>query len=229
VDGLAPRRPADDSVANDSEERDMTETIWPTIHDDRRQLADDLDRLSDAEWATPSLCGEWTVHDVLAHLLSAEKMTPPKFFANFAAAGFKFDRFAAKQVAVEGAGGPAATLAAFRANAGRTTAPPGPKDTWLGEAFVHSEDIRRPLGIPHDYPLPFVTRTIAFYARSNAIIGGRDRVAGLTLKATDTDFTVGSGPVVEGPAISLLLAASGRKSALAELSGPGVETLRERP
>ncbi len=48
------------------------------------------------------------------------------------------------------------------------------------------------------------------------------------LTATDADLSVGSGPVIEGPAISLLLAAAGRKSALTELSGPGVKTLGER-
>jgi uncharacterized protein (TIGR03083 family) len=206
-----------------------SEDIWPTIHAERASLADEVSSLTDAQWATQSLCSEWNVHQVLAHLLSAAKMTPPRFLARFAAAGFNFDRFAARQVAVEGAGGPAATLTAFRAATPRTTAPPGPKETWLGEAFVHGEDIRRPLGIAHDYPLAQVTRAIAFYARSNAIIGGRNRVAGLTLKATDTGFSVGSGPLVEGPAISLLLAASGRRSALAELSGPGVEVLRDRP
>jgi len=207
----------------------MADSIWPTIHAERQALADDLSNLSAQQWATQSLCSEWDVHQVLAHLLSAAKMTPPKFFANFAAAGFNFDKFAAKQVAVEGTDGPAATLVAFRTAQQRETAPPGPKDTWLGEAFVHGEDIRRPLGIPHSYPLPYVARAIAFYAKSNAIIGGRNRIAGLTLKATDTDFSVGSGPLVEGPAISLLLAASGRKSALQELSGPGVRTLQERP
>jgi uncharacterized protein (TIGR03083 family) len=206
----------------------MAESIWPTIHAERQALADDLDQLSDQQWATRSLCTEWDVHDVLAHLVSAAKMTPPRFLTRFAAAGFNFDRFAGKQVSVEGAGGPAATLAAFRAALPRETAPPGPKDTWLGEAFVHGEDIRRPLGIKHTYPLPSVARTVAFYAKSNAIIGGRDRVAGVTLEATDTDFSVGSGPVVEGPVISLLLAASGRRSALDDLSGPGVPTLRDR-
>jgi uncharacterized protein (TIGR03083 family) len=206
----------------------VNDSIWPTIHTERQSLADDLAQLTDQQWATASLCSEWTVHDVLAHLLSAAKMTPPKFAARFAAAGFNFDRFAAKQVAIEGVGGPVATLAAFRAAQPRETAPPGPKDTWLGEAFVHGEDIRRPLGIARAYPLPYVARAIALYAKSNAIIGGRDRVAGVTLKATDTDFSVGNGPLVEGPAISLLLAASGRKSALDELSGPGVQTLRER-
>ena len=206
----------------------MTDSIWPTIHAERKALVDDLAGLTPEQWTTQSLCSEWNIHQVLAHQLSAAKMTPPKFFGKFAAAGFNFNKFAAKQVAVESVEGPAATLAAFRAAEPRETAPPGPKDTWLGEAFVHGEDIRRPLGITRAYPLPEVARAIALYAKSNAIIGGKTRVVGLTLKATDTDFSVGSGPLVEGPAISLLLAASGRKSALDELSGPGVEALRER-
>jgi uncharacterized protein (TIGR03083 family) len=206
----------------------MPDSIWPTVHAERHALADDLAQLTDEQWRTPSLCTGWTVHDVLAHLLSAEKMTPPKFFARFAAAGFKFDKFAARQVALEGAGGPAATLAAFRAAADRTSAPPGPKQTWVGEVFVHAEDIRRPLAIAHDYPKDAAAETVRFYAKSNAIIGGRDRVAGITLKATDTDLSVGSGPEVTGPVMSLVLAASGRKIALDELSGPGLETLRER-
>jgi uncharacterized protein (TIGR03083 family) len=206
----------------------MADSVWPTIHAERKALAEDLANLSAEQWKTPSLCADWNVHEVLAHQLSAAKMTPPKFFAKFASAGFNFNRFAAKEVAAESAGGPASTLAAFRAAQSRTSAPPGPKDTWLGEAFVHSEDIRRPLGIKREYPLPWVTRAIKFYSTSNAIIGGKTRVAGLTLKATDTDWSIGSGPLVEGPAIALLLAASGRKSALDELTGPGVETLRAR-
>jgi uncharacterized protein (TIGR03083 family) len=206
----------------------MADSIWPTIHAERESLADDLAGLPADRWATQSLCAEWTVHEVLAHLVSAAKMTPPKFMGKFAAAGFNFNKFTANQVAQEGSRGPDATLAAFRTVQERTSAPPGPKDTWLGEAFVHGEDIRRPLGIEHSYPLDEVGRAVAFYAKSNAIIGGRDRVASLTLKATDTHFSVGSGPVVEGPVMALLLAASGRKSALDELSGPGLETLRER-
>jgi uncharacterized protein (TIGR03083 family) len=207
----------------------VTDSIWPTIHAERHSLANDLAALTPEQWATQSLCSEWNVHQVLAHLLSAAKMTPPKFFTRFAAARFNFDRFAAKQVAVESVGGPAATLEAFRAAEPRETAPPGPKETWLGEAFVHGEDIRRPLGITHVYPLPEVARAVALYARSNTIIGGKTRVAGVTLNATDMELTLGSGPFVEGPAISLLLAASGRKSALDELSGPGVRLLRRRP
>jgi len=206
----------------------VSESIWPTIHAERRALADDLADLTPEQWAMPSLCDGWTIHDVLAHQLSAEKMTPPKFFKNMVAARFDFGRFAGKQVEIEGAGGPAATLAAFRAESGRTNAPPGPKDTWLGEAFVHGEDIRRPLGIKRDYPLDQVARALAFYAKSQAVIHSRKRIAGLTLKATDTEYQVGTGPVVEGPVMSLLMAAGGRKAALGDLTGPGLEILAKR-
>jgi uncharacterized protein (TIGR03083 family) len=206
----------------------MATSIWPTIHAERTALADDLADLRPEQWTTPTACTGWDVHDVLAHLLSAAKMTPPRFITRFAGAGFNFDKFAAKQVQIEGDGGPAATLAAFRAAIPRESAPPGPKDTWLGENFVHGEDIRRALGMTRAYPLDQIARTVAFYAGSEPIIGGKTRCAGLTLNATDTDFSVGSGDLVEGPVMSLLLAASGRKGALSELSGPGVETLASR-
>jgi hypothetical protein len=66
------------------------------------------------------------------------------------------------------------------------------------------------------------------YTKTSMIIRGKSRLAGLTLKASDTDYTVGPGPVIEGPAIALLLAAAGRRSALDELSGKGVPILQQR-
>jgi Mycothiol maleylpyruvate isomerase N-terminal domain. len=34
--------------------------IWPTVHAERKALADDLRNLGTEEWARPSLCGDWT-------------------------------------------------------------------------------------------------------------------------------------------------------------------------
>lgn len=206
----------------------MAETVWPTIHAERGALADQLDELTDEQWAAPTMCGEWTVHQVLAHLVTAANMNPPKFFARMAGAGFNFNRYAQREVDRDSAGGPKATLAAFRTAQFRTSAPPGPKETWLGEAFVHGEDIRRALGIKHTYPPDQVVRAIDSYAKSDLIIGGKSRMAGLTWRAVDTEWSHGSGPLVEGPAISLLVASSGRKAALDDLAGPGVEILRDR-
>ncbi|MGI8668062.1 MAG: maleylpyruvate isomerase family mycothiol-dependent enzyme [Jatrophihabitans sp.] len=207
----------------------MADSIWPTIHAERLALADDLTGLNDQQWHTRSLSSGWDVHEVLAHLLAAAKMTPVKFVPGLARVGFDFHRYMGTLVAVEGAGGPEATLAEFRAVQHRTSSPPAPPTTWLGEAFVHGEDIRRPLGIAHDYPLPAVTRVIGFYAKLNALLGSKRRLAGIMLRASDTDFVLGTGPAVEGPAISLLMVTAGRRAALDDLSGPGVAVLRGRP
>jgi hypothetical protein len=67
-----------------------------------------------------------------------------------------------------------------------------------------------------------------FYRKSNLIVGGKRRAAGLTLRATDADWSAGTGPEVAGPAVSLALAITGRAPALADLSGAGVATLRAR-
>ena len=90
--------------------------------------------------------------------------------------------------------------------------PPGPTDTWLGEAIVHAEDIRRPLGIEHQYPTEAVVRVADFYKGSNLLIGSKNRIADLTLRATDTDWSHGTGPEVSGPILSLVMAMTGRKA-----------------
>jgi uncharacterized protein (TIGR03083 family) len=206
----------------------MANDIWPVVHAERRALADDLAGLTPEQWQTPSLCSGWSVHQVLAHMVSTAKLTPPAFLAGLVGSGFSFGRFTAKRIAAESAGGPAATLAAFRSVETSTSAPPGPATSWLGEALVHGEDIRRPLGIAHQYPVDAVTAVTEFYAGSNVLIGGKRRVQGLTLQATDTDWRHGEGPLVSGPALELLLATTGRTSALEQLSGPGVAELRSR-
>lgn len=206
----------------------MAESAWPLIHAERKALAEDLANLTASQWATESLCAGWTVHDLLAHQVATAVMTPPKFLVQLASAGFSFKKMSQKDVVKHRAGGPAATLETFRSVETWTKAPPGPSDSWLGEALIHSEDIRRPLGIKRDYPLGSVTRVLDFYKGSNLIVGTKRRIAGLQLKATDTDWSHGTGDLVEGPALSLLMAAVGRKAALDDLSGPGVDLFRAR-
>lgn len=67
-----------------------------------------------------------------------------------------------------------------------------------------------------------------YYKGSNTLIGTKSRIEGLTLRATDADWTHGSGPVVEGPILALLVASTGRGAACDELTGEGLETLRSR-
>jgi uncharacterized protein (TIGR03083 family) len=205
-----------------------TTSPWPLIHAEREALVADLGTLSDDQWATRSLCEEWTVRDVLGHMTATAKMTPPRFVAKMAAAGFRFSNMTAKGVAAEATAKPADGLANFRSHLEDTTAPPGPVEAMLGEAVIHSADIRRPLGIPHEYPEEALNRVADFYKGSNLIVGARQRIDGITLRATDTGWSTGSGPEVTGPHLSLILAMTGRPAAFADLSGEGLGTLKSR-
>ena len=205
-----------------------TTSPWPLIHAEREALAADLDTLTGEQWATRSLCAEWSVRDVLGHMTATAKMTPPAFFAGLAGAGFRFNAMNDKNIAREATPKPADGLAEFRRHLKDTTHPPGPVEAMLGEAVIHSADIRRPLGMSREYPVEALTRVADFFKGSNLLIGAKRRIAGLALRATDTDWSTGSGPEVTGPHLSLVLAMTGRSAALADLSGEGLATLRAR-
>ncbi|MEU4559377.1 hypothetical protein AB0F72_13400 [Actinoplanes sp. NPDC023936] len=55
----------------------------------------------------------------------------------------------------------------------------------------------------------------------------RRRMADL-VEATDMDWSWGSGPLIRGTAEAVMLALTGRRAALADLSGDGVAELRSR-
>jgi uncharacterized protein (TIGR03083 family) len=202
--------------------------LWTTIAAERGALADDLAGLKSSQWDTPSLCAGWTVRDTVAHLSSTASLNPPKFFYGMIKAGFNFDKFASGQIDKNRGPDPAATLSKFRSIRDSTSAPPGPKTSWLGEVVVHGEDIRRPLGIRHTYPLEAVRQAADFYKGSNMLIGTKSRIDGLALRASDDDWQHGQGEAVEGPLLSVLLAMTGRAAGCDDLTGPGVATLRLR-
>ncbi len=203
--------------------------IWPIVHAERKALADDLRGLDDSQWATQSLCSDWTVRDVVAHMTATAKITPAAFFGKLAASGFKFSKLQAKDIAAEKGASPAQTLANFEAVTTSVKHPPGPNDTWLGEVIIHGQDICGALGIAHEYPLEAVVQVANFYQGSNLVVGTKRRIEGLTLKATDAEWSHGTGPEVSGPILSLVMVMTGRKAVIDQLAGDGIETLRARP
>ncbi|MBV9325912.1 MAG: maleylpyruvate isomerase family mycothiol-dependent enzyme [Chloroflexi bacterium] len=205
-----------------------SEAVWSAIHAERRGLANDLQTLTEAQWTTPSLCGGWSVREVLAHMTATARMTPPQFFTKMLTSGFSFSKMTSKDIAAELGATPAETLSRFTAEVNSSSHPPGPNDSWLGETLVHAEDIRRPLTIEHAYPTECAVQVANFYQGSNLLIGAKKRIDGLTLVATDADWRHGQGPEVTGPIMSLVLAMTGRSAGMADLSGPGAETLASR-
>lgn len=204
----------------------MKYDVWPIVHAERAALIDDLTPLDDQQWAKPSLCAGWTVHDVVAHLINTARTTRIGFVVGLARARFDFDRQNTQGVERERGASPQETLERLRAVASRTSSPPAPLDTRLVEEIVHGEDIRRPLGLTRSYPQEAVVRSLRLQARTPAFFGGaKELTTRVRLTATDADLSIGDGPEVTGTALSLLLALSGRQVALDELDGPGVAAL----
>jgi uncharacterized protein (TIGR03083 family) len=203
--------------------------VWDMISAERTALVDGLEQLPDDRWNEPSLCQGWTTRDVIAHVLATTYVTPAKFFSGLTKSGFRFNTLQDKnrRAASEGKT-PAQLVEELRARIPARQSPPGPTVAMLGETIVHGEDIFRAQGSYREHPVDHVVAVADFYKRSNLLIGAKRRIAGLTLRATDTDWTHGSGPEASGPAIALVIAMTGRSAALDDLSGDGVDVLRQR-
>jgi uncharacterized protein (TIGR03083 family) len=202
---------------------------WDMIRSERASLSDALATIPESDWSKPSLCDEWTVRDVVAHMIATAQMSSPMFFGKMAISGFNFQTMTGKEIRRVSAGRSNPELiGAYRSLVDAHTAPPGPALTWLGETIVHGEDIFRAIDGYREHPTNHVIAVADFYKGSNLMTGAKGRIAGVTLKATDADWIHGAGPVAIGPAIALVMVMTGRRAAFDDLSGDGVAVLRER-
>ncbi|MFI7743777.1 maleylpyruvate isomerase family mycothiol-dependent enzyme [Kocuria rhizosphaericola] len=202
--------------------------LWTAIHAERARLAEDLAGLDDAQWATPSLCGRWTVEDVVAHLTAAASIGRLRWLRSVLGARFDFDLHNQRRLEEHRGTSPAETLQRFRAVVGNTVAPSKDTSAWLGEVVVHGQDIRRPLGLPRTPSIGAVTEVARFFAGRDFTVPSRSAAQGLHLVATDGPFVSGSGPLVSGPTLALTMALAGRGTCCDDLTGEGVSILRSR-
>jgi uncharacterized protein (TIGR03083 family) len=203
-------------------------SIWSLVHAERAALAADLGDLTDQQWATPSLCTMFTVRQVLAHLTAGASLNPVRWLAGVIRCRFDFDKMVAMRLAEQLGTTQAETLARFRSVVTSTTKPPLPTAAVLGESVVHAEDIRRPLGIQRDYPITTLTQLANYYQGTDLVVPAKARIVGLRLQANDGAFATGSGPLVSGSTLALIMAMTGRVTYCDELDGGGASTLRAR-
>jgi uncharacterized protein (TIGR03083 family) len=201
--------------------------VYDAVAAERGALADDLSGLTDAQWRSPSLCAGWSVREVLAHMVAMASLRPWTFVLGMIAGRFDFHRVSERQIVKHLGATPAETLSAFRAVKSSRGGPPGPKVGSLVEVLIHAEDIRRPLGIAHVYPLEAVRQVADFVKGVDIGLGTKSRIDGLRLIATDADWCHGEGEEVAGPMLSLLMAMTGRSAASDDLAGSGVQKLRD--
>lgn len=205
------------------------------IRTERVALIEFLESLSPPEWATPSLCGDWTVQEVAAHLAWAPAQPAPEMALGLVRAGLRVNRLNSENAVRWARRGTGVILDQLRANAESGAKPTGvPRVAALGDAVVHALDIRRPLGRPRAIPEEAFRVTADFFAGARwpltIVIGGsvRRRIAGLRLVADGGGWSHGQGPEVHGSPEALMLMLAGRPVASSELTGPGAPDLLAR-
>lgn len=195
---------------------------------ERAEIADLLVSLTPEQWQAPTLCADWAVRDVVAHMFSFEELSTLGLIARFARG--PLTRGGPNTVGVDDyrdhSPDDLVALVKRHLRPRGLTARFGDRIA-LTDGTIHHQDIRRPLGLPRQIPPERLVAVLDF-ARTAPTISARKRIRGLTLTATDLGWTTGTGPEVTGPAESLLLAIAGRHGVTDELSGPGVPELAER-
>lgn len=204
---------------------DQVKDVQAATKAERAALAGDLATVTEEAWTQPSLCVLWNVEEVVAHLTAAASLGRLRWMSSVICARFDFDKHNARRLAEHRGGSPAETLARFQAVIPSTTSTFGPKEAWLGEVVIHGQDIRRAVGIEYSPPIDTLTHLAGFLARTNFTVASKDAVKGVRLQAVDGPFATGTGPLVEGTTLALVMAMAGRITYHPDLTGPGVASM----
>jgi uncharacterized protein (TIGR03083 family) len=208
----------------------MATDLYDAVAAERRKLADAVEGFTDEQWNTPSLCGGWRVRDVVNHLLAGPEVSGLAFVGVMARSGFSFHK-ANDRVARDDRHPNGELAGALRSNATNRFHPPGfGPEAPLSDLTIHSGDILHPLGLPHEVPADNARVVLPFLVspKGQRGFGTKGRLDGFSFRATDVDWTHGSGPAVEGPAEPMVMAMGGRMIGFDDLSGDGVTALRAR-
>lgn len=192
-------------------------------------LADFFDARTPDELATHSLCDAWSVREVLGHLVMPFAGGARRFVRELVRARGSLDRASAR-IAADLARRPVAELTGLlRDHADATFRAPGVGPMGqMADGCLHLRDCARPLGLPDDVPLADWRMVLEWLPTGVPGLAPKRRSAGLRLRATDQDWSWGSGEEVTGSSEALAMALAGRATALEDLEGPGVGTLRTR-
>jgi uncharacterized protein (TIGR03083 family) len=189
--------------------------------------------LSDRDWSRPSLCSEWSNHEVLAHLVVGYRASPATIAIGIIRHRGSFDRSnaaLARKLAAQRS--PAELIEEL---AGLIDSPRGvgrifPRRLLLGDHVIHELDIVLPLGIQPTVDPDVIAAILNTQVRvPNPFVPAAARARGLFLQATDVDWAHRDSRLrVAGKAAHLASVLAGRPWALSRLSGDGVAQLRER-
>ena len=206
------------------------EESWQVVVEQRLAIAELLAGLSEGDWEQPSLCSGWSVRDVAAHVtLIPIPPSPSSLLVDFAKARGNYARFNTVASQRRAARTPSQLVLDLRTTAESRTVPrPASPANVMWDILVHAQDIAIPLGI--DFPTPpdagAAAATRIWELRWPFSFRAQRRLGSFTLRATDANWTLGTGPEIAGSISAILLLLTGRtKAATPLLTGEGVRSL----
>jgi uncharacterized protein (TIGR03083 family) len=185
--------------------------IQALVADDFVALADLLEPLPAEQWDTPSLCEDWRVREVVAHMTMPARYGEESFMAELAECGFDFTLLS-NTVASRDAQLPTDELVAnLRDQVLHQWMPPGGgAHGALNHVVIHGLDVTIPLRVPRRSP----DATIRLVLDDLTAGGGHAHfdtdISGRAFAATDLDWSYGSGPTMRGPAEDIAAFLCGR-------------------
>jgi uncharacterized protein (TIGR03083 family) len=206
--------------------------LWAELADERRLVAAELDDAPEPVWGRPTTCGGWTVHELTAHLTVSVTFRWPELLTAMVRARGNADRAIADMTERRATQPPSELVRTLRERADVHFAPPGLGPVApLTDIVVHGIELRRAAAIERDVAPGRLRAALDFASggRATGFVPGK-RTKGLRFEATDMAWSGGpaGAPVVRGPVEDLLLAVTGRPSALDALEGDGVGVLAAR-
>jgi uncharacterized protein (TIGR03083 family) len=198
-----------------------TEDIQELIAAQRGDLATMLEKLPDSGWDEPTLCDGWRVRETVAHITMPFRYSGGKFLRELAKSRGNFTAMADRLARADArALSPAELTEAVRANARFNWKPPGGGYTGaLSHDVIHSLDITVPLGLGFTVPEERLRHVLPESVTQKSVKYFGVDLDGVQFRATDLDWTLGSGGPVTGTAQDLLLAICGRKLPAGHLEG----------
>lgn len=186
------------------------------------------------EWAAPSLCEDWTNHQLLAHLVLGYSASPGAFVSEILRRRGSFDQantaLACMLAAARGPGELLDDMHRLRARP-RGLGSVFPKRLLLGDHVTHELDMLYALGRAPDIAADTLIAVLKTQVSvPNPFVPAYRNSRRLRLIATDADWSHGrpDDPVVCGPAAALVSVLGNRTAALPQLAGPGMQILASR-
>ncbi|WP_328450849.1 maleylpyruvate isomerase family mycothiol-dependent enzyme [Amycolatopsis sp. NBC_00438] len=199
--------------------------MWAGVEQGRLRLADLLDALPPEDWERPSLCTGWSIRDVAAHVTANPQFGVGDWLREAARARGNFNRMIHDSARRRAQAPTGEIVAQLRNHAASRRVPPVPgagPDSTIMDVLTHTQDIALALGQEPRIPPEDAAAGLGSLWKLKFPFNPRKNLAGMRFIATDTDWAVGEGAEIHGPASAFLLLFTNRKAAYEQLRGPGL-------